>query len=60
MIKLPKIFNESANRRTQNLSFVGRERREIVQIAIEERLHAGKNDAFLAGIENIKDIKKLA
>lgn len=59
-MELPKIFNKSANRRTQNLPFVGRERRQIAQIAIQERLHAGKNDAFLEGIKKIKDIKKLA
>ena len=60
MPDLTIIYNDHAERRQQSLSFVGRERREIIQLLTAEQIQDQNIQAFLSTVEDIDGLKKLA
>lgn len=60
MRTLTDIYNKTAERRTQALTFIGKERRKLVLDAqVQQKLEA-QNQAFLAGLQDIENLKRLA
>ena len=60
MAELSIIYNRVADRRNQNLDFVGKERRKIILDAERRKEQEARMKYFLKDAQNIKGIKRLA
>lgn len=60
MTDYTKMFNEFRDRRTQELSFVGQDRRKIIENAEAQLAHEANTQAFLTRAQNIDGVKRIA
>lgn len=60
MRTLSEIYNKTAERRTQALTFIGKERRKLVLDAQVQQELKAKNQAFLAGLQDIEGLQQIA
>jgi hypothetical protein len=54
------MFNQVSERRRQSLSFVGQDRRKIIEDAETQAAHDANTRAFLSRVQDIEDIKQIA
>jgi hypothetical protein len=53
-------FNQISDRRQQSLSFVGQDRRKIIEDAEAQAAHEANTNAFLKRIEALEGIQRIA
>jgi hypothetical protein len=60
MLNLSKAYNDMAERRQQSLDFVGQDRRKIIENAQKEAADKANNLDFIAKLQDIDGVKKIA